>query len=66
MHVSTKETLHQASLAQSVDRETLDLKLAGSTPAWGLATEFHLVKMFFGMHAGGRVCFCPPMGKNNH
>jgi hypothetical protein len=25
-----------ASLAQSVERETLNLKVAGSTPAWGL------------------------------
>jgi hypothetical protein len=24
-----------ASLAQSVERETLNLKVAGSTPAWG-------------------------------
>jgi hypothetical protein len=26
----------KASLAQSVERETLNLKVAGSTPAWGL------------------------------
>ena len=25
----------KASLAQSVERETLNLKVAGSTPAWG-------------------------------
>jgi hypothetical protein len=25
----------EASLAQSVERETLNLKVAGSTPAWG-------------------------------
>ena len=27
----------QASLAQSVERETLNLKAAGSTPAWGFS-----------------------------
>jgi hypothetical protein len=29
------ETSANASLAQSVERETLNLKVAGSTPAWG-------------------------------
>ena len=27
----------KASLAQSVERETLNLKVAGSTPAWGFS-----------------------------
>ena len=29
-----------ASLAQSVERETLNLKVAGSTPAWGFMRNF--------------------------
>ncbi|TGZ80788.1 hypothetical protein EX30DRAFT_39195 [Ascodesmis nigricans] len=36
--IKIKSTLNittQASLAQSVERETLNLKVAGSTPAWG-------------------------------
>jgi hypothetical protein len=28
-------TSYSASLAQSVERQTLNLKVAGSTPAWG-------------------------------
>ena len=30
----------KASLAQSVERETLNLKVAGSTPAWGFFFGF--------------------------
>jgi hypothetical protein len=40
-----------ASLAQSVERQTLNLKVAGSTPAWG----FHIFCCFL---AHGRKSFC--------
>jgi hypothetical protein len=33
-----------ASLAQSVERETLNLKVAGSTPAWGFDNYFLLLE----------------------
>jgi hypothetical protein len=34
-YIVTTPDGNQASLAQSVERETLNLKVAGSTPAWG-------------------------------
>jgi hypothetical protein len=34
------KTSAKASLAQSVERETLNLKVAGSTPAWGFILSY--------------------------
>jgi hypothetical protein len=41
----------KASLAQSVERQTLNLKVAGSTPAWGF--DF----CFLGFVISKRFCF---------
>jgi hypothetical protein len=43
-----------ASLAQSVERETLNLKVAGSTPAWGF-----VLFLFRELHVVCDFCFWP-------
>ena len=43
LHIVYFGTIFMASLAQSVERETLNLKVAGSTPAWGFMGSIFLV-----------------------
>ena len=42
----SQKVQRSASLAQSVERETLNLKVAGSTPAWGFSF-FHFFSLFY-------------------
>jgi hypothetical protein len=48
----------KASLAQSVERETLNLKVAGSTPAWGLVDSSFAAWVCWAVSRAATGCFC--------